>query len=107
MSDTGSNCFEDRANLDCLDEIDWQAEKTVKWSGNCVSRQIKEGNQAEFLVERRFLRDVEQELGIRSEAVGREVTRMTAGRNRRPELEQAMTAALTRADCHFRSARLR
>ena len=87
LSNAGSSYFEDRADLNCLDEIDWEAVKAGQWSGNGVSRQVKEGKQAEFLIERRFPWELVQDIGVRNEAVGREVTRMMAGRAYRPAVK--------------------
>ncbi len=91
LSNAGSSYFEDRADLNCLDEIDWDAVKATQWSGNGVSRQIKEGKQAEFLVERCFPWDLVRGIGVRSESVGREVTRMMAGRDHRPTVKALPT----------------
>lgn len=87
LSNAGSGYFEDRANLDQLSEIDWDAVRATKWSGNGISRQIKEGKQAEFLVERCFPWVLVRGIGVRSEAVGREITRMMAGREHRPTVK--------------------
>lgn len=87
LSNAGSGYFEDRANLDQLSEIDWNAVRATQWSGNGISRQIKEGKQAEFLVERCFPWELVQGIGVRSEAVGREITRMMAGREHRPTVK--------------------
>jgi hypothetical protein len=87
LSNAGSGYFEDRANLDQLSEIDWNAVRATQWSGNGISRQIKEGKQAEFLVERCFPWALVQGIGVRSEAVGREITRMMAGREHRPTVK--------------------
>jgi len=87
LSNAGSGYFEDRADLDQLSEIDWNAVSARQWSGNGISRQIKEGKQAEFLVERCFPWALVQGIGVRSEAVGREITRMMAGRDHRPTVK--------------------
>ncbi len=87
LSNAGSSYFEDRADLDCLNEVDWNAVKATKWSGNGVSRQIKEGKQAEFLVERCFPWNLIQGIGVQSETVGKEVTRILAGRSHRPTVK--------------------
>lgn len=87
LSNAGSGYFEDRASLDQLSEIDWNAVRATQWSGNGISRQIKEGKQAEFLVERCFPWALVQGIGVRSEAVGREITRMMAGRDHRPTVK--------------------
>lgn len=48
LSNAGARYFEDRSDLDQLDEIDWGAVQASVWQDR------KEGKQAEFLVERRF-----------------------------------------------------
>ena len=48
LSNAGSRYFEDRCDLDQLDNIDWNAVNAKNWSG------CKEEKQAEFLVERAF-----------------------------------------------------
>lgn len=87
LSNAGSSYFEDRADLNNLDEIDWKAVQAVQWSGNGVSRQVKEGKQAEFLIERCFPWGLVQGIGVRNEVVGREVTRLMAGRAHRPTVK--------------------
>ena len=98
LSSDGSSYFEESASLDCLDEIEWKAVEAIEWSGDGVSRQIEEGKQAEFLIERGLPWNPAQEIGVRSEAAGREVMRVTEGRIHRSKLEQALTAAPTRTD---------
>jgi hypothetical protein len=91
LSNAGSGYFEDRSDLSGLGEIDWEAVKAVQWSGNGVSRQVKEGKQAEFLIERCFPWGLVQGVGVRNEAVGREVTRMMTGREHRPTVKALPT----------------
>ena len=50
LSNAGSYYFEDRADLDQLHEINWNAVNTNQWSGSPT----KEQKQAEFLVEHGF-----------------------------------------------------
>jgi hypothetical protein len=57
LSNAGSYYFEDRADLAQLDEINWEAVQADRWSGNGIDRSIKEGKQAEFLIENRFSED--------------------------------------------------
>jgi len=47
-TNAGSRHFDDFANLNDLDRIDWNAVKAVNW------RNCKEQKQAEFLIEKRF-----------------------------------------------------
>jgi hypothetical protein len=54
LSNAGARYFEDYAEISKLGEINWEAVKARKWSGGGVSGTMKEGKQAEFLIERGF-----------------------------------------------------
>ena len=54
LSNAGAYYFEDRCDLKHLDEINWEAVKADQWGGNNIDPSIKEGKQAEFLVEGSF-----------------------------------------------------
>ena len=54
LSNAGAFYFESRCELDQLDEINWDAVQTDRWAGPGISSLIKEGKQAEFLLERSF-----------------------------------------------------
>ena len=54
LSNAGAYYFEDRCGLVYLDGINWDAIQTNRWSGAGISTSIKEGKQAEFLVETSF-----------------------------------------------------
>lgn len=69
LSNAGSRYFEDRADLAQLGEIDWSAVQAHRWGGNSVSPSVKEGKQAEFLVENAFPWDLVSRLGVRSQQV--------------------------------------
>ena len=69
LSNAGSFYFEDRCDLAQLDEIDWSAVRANRWSGNGVSRSVKEGKQAEFLVEHSFPWELVTRIGVRSQQV--------------------------------------
>lgn len=86
LSNAGSNYFEDRNDLSQLDEINWDAVKTNRWSGNGVSREIKEAKQAEFLVERCMPWELVKGIGVHSQVIGAEVTRLIAGHQHRPQI---------------------
>ena len=58
-----------------------------KWSGNGVSRDIKEGKQAEFLVEHRFPWHLLIGIGVYSQAQGEHVTRLTSGLSHKPQIK--------------------
>lgn len=48
LSNAGAFYFEDRSRLECLNEINWIAVHAIRWA----APEMKEGKQAEFLVER-------------------------------------------------------
>jgi hypothetical protein len=58
LSNAGSNYFEDRCDLDQLNEINWDAVAAHQWSGG-----LKEGKQAEFLVEKSVPWGLVEEVG--------------------------------------------
>ena len=59
-----------------MKEIDWQAVKSDKWGGANVDYRVKEGKQAEFLVEKQFPWNLVQKIGVRTQEVCEEVTRL-------------------------------
>lgn len=67
LSNAGARYFEDRSSLDHLGEINWDAVQTNKWSGNGVSRTMKEGKQAEFLIEGAFPWQLVERIGVISQ----------------------------------------
>jgi hypothetical protein len=73
LSNAGSRYFEDRADIANLSEINWSAVQTNRWSGNGVSRSIKESKQAEFLLEDGFPWSLVERIGVSSREVGQKV----------------------------------
>ncbi|WP_457648370.1 type II toxin-antitoxin system toxin DNA ADP-ribosyl transferase DarT [Profundibacter sp.] len=69
LSNAGAFYFEDRNDLALLGEIDWDAVQTNRWSGNDISRSVKEGKQAEFLMEHSFPWELVERVGVSSRAV--------------------------------------
>jgi len=59
-SNAGSRYFEDFANLNDLDRIDWNAIEANDW------RSCKEQKQAEFLIEDRFPLELVEGIGVYS-----------------------------------------
>lgn len=66
LSNAGAYYFEDRADVDDLGDIDWDAVAARQWSGNGIPRSVKEGKQAEFLVERSFPWRLVERIGVHS-----------------------------------------
>lgn len=69
LSNAGSRYFEDRKDLARLGDIDWDAVRTDRWAGAGVPSQIKDGKQAEFLVERSFPWELVRRIGVHSRRI--------------------------------------
>lgn len=65
LTNAGSRFFEDRADLQNLAELDWDAIAATKW------QMCKEGKQAEFLIEQRFPWELVERIGVYSDRVQR------------------------------------
>lgn len=87
LSNAGAYYFEDRANLDRLEDLDWAAIATRQWSGNGVDPFVKERKQAEFLMERDFPWHLVRRIGVRSGATYNRVVNLIAGHEHRPVVE--------------------
>lgn len=87
LSNAGAYYFEDRADLAQLGEINWDAVATNRWSGNGISRQVKEGKQAEFLVETAFPWHLVERIGVRADGVAQQVAAAMQGAAHRPTVE--------------------
>lgn len=86
LSNAASNYFEDRADLDHLSDVNWEAVNATRWSGNGISRSVKEGKQAEFLVERAFPWELFLGIGVKSKGTSQQVADLMRGRAHRPEV---------------------
>ncbi|MDY7807558.1 DUF4433 domain-containing protein [Burkholderia stagnalis] len=82
LSNAGSYYFEDRCSLDDLDEINWKAVDARDWRGG-----LKEGKQAEFLVENRFPWRLIRRIGVHSGQIYRQVLNMLPEDGHRPNVE--------------------
>lgn len=71
LSNAGSYDFEDRCDLDELDEVNWAAVAATRWSGGTVDPSIKRGKQAEFLMEHSFPWHLIRGIGTKSDRVAR------------------------------------
>lgn len=81
LGNAGSYYFEDRTDLNQLDEIDWNAVAARNWSDR------KEGKQAEFLVELEFPWDLVSRIGVRSRATYDQVLTELQGLDHKPVVE--------------------
>ncbi len=87
LSNAGSYYFEDRADLKDLGDINWAAVKTDQWGGPGVSPSIKEGKQAEFLIEKKFPWKLFSRIGIvRDERLSNKVNKILNGAEHKPSL---------------------
>jgi hypothetical protein len=87
LSNAGAYYFEDRCDVNQLDQINWDAVATNRWSGVGISRQVKEGKQAEFLYERCFPWHLIKRIGVHSQSVAQRVADATREASHRPPIE--------------------
>ena len=87
LSNAGAYYFEDRANLSHLNEVNWAAVQANRWSGNGIDRSIKEGKQAEFLIEQNFPWYLVERIGVHSLPTYLQVTNSLPANGHRPLIE--------------------
>lgn len=83
LSNAGSGYFESRCNLNQLGEIDWAAVANRDFR----SPNVKEGKQAEFLVEQRFPWSLVERIGVHTRTVAQQVANALSGAEHRPRIE--------------------
>lgn len=87
LSNAGARYFEDRSDLARLDEVNWDAVAARKWSGLGVPSSVKDGKQAEFLIERSFPWELVERIGIRSNETAQHVATALGNTPHRPPTE--------------------
>ena len=87
LSNAGAHYFEDRSDLARLDEIDWDAVQINHWAGEGISSSVKEGKQAEFLMERSFPRELVSRIGVRSPQIREQVGELLPKADHQPRVE--------------------
>jgi hypothetical protein len=87
LSNAGARYFDDCSDLAELGKVNWEAVQATKWSGLGVSPEIKEGKQAEFLVEDRFPWSLVERIGVFSSYVGNQVSARLGSAGHRPRVE--------------------
>lgn len=87
LSNAGAYYFEDRCSLAHLHEINWDAVQTDRWSGNGIAASVKEGKQAEFLMENSFPWQLVERIGVCSTAIYNQVINAIPGNGHRPRVE--------------------
>ena len=81
LSNAGSFYFEDRTDLDRLDDINWDAVTAKYWSG------FRDAKQAEFLIEGHFPWHLVEEIGVHNKATGDQAVNAIAGAEYRPGIQ--------------------
>ena len=81
LSNAGARYFEDRADLEHLVEIDWDAVEAADW------RQCKEGKQAEFLIEQRFSWELVSRIGVHSRGMYDRTVAVLGASTHKPPVE--------------------
>jgi hypothetical protein len=87
LSNAGGTYFEDRCDLAQLGEINWAAVQARKWSGQGVDSSVKEGKQAEFLMEHSFPWHLVERIGVYSSRVYQRAVNALPSGGHRPKIE--------------------
>lgn len=85
LSNAGAYYFEDRADLAQLGEVNWDAVAATRWSGTGTAPALKEGKQAEFLLEASFPWHLVERIGVYSHDIYQQAVRAIGGH--RPTVE--------------------
>ena len=86
-SNAGSRYFEDWSDLSQLDKVNWVAVQAQRWSGPGVDEALKEGKQAEFLMEHSFPWDMVSRIGVHSAGIRGKVLGETQMAKHQPPVE--------------------
>lgn len=81
LSNAGSNYFEDRCDVKQLCDINWSAVVANQW------KYVKEGKQAEFLIEGCFPWHLVDRIGVHSDPIAIQVDQALTGVAHRPRVE--------------------
>ncbi|HIX41237.1 MAG TPA: DUF4433 domain-containing protein [Candidatus Desulfovibrio intestinigallinarum] len=86
-TNAGSAFFDDYNTWDQLSEIDWDAVHATKWSGEDVPPRVKEGKQAEFLLEEFCPWEVFKCIFVYSESYYRQVEALLTSIPHKPKIQ--------------------
>lgn len=81
LSNAGAYYFDDRNDLNLLDEIDWEAVEARNW------KRSKDGKQAEFLIENGFSWELVERIGVHSQRIGAQVVKEQQHSAHKPRVE--------------------
>ncbi len=87
LSNAGSYYAEDRSDVAHLGEIDWEAVHARQWSGSGIPSSVKDGKQAEFLIERGFPWHLVERIGVHSQSYVGAVSAAMGAAAYRPRIE--------------------
>jgi len=87
LSNAGAYYFEDRCDFSLLNEIDWDAVRADRWGGPGIASTVKEGKQAEFLMEYSFPWHLIERIGVHSIGMYRRVVNALPPKGQRPQVE--------------------
>lgn len=87
LSNAGAYYFEDRADLAQLEEVNWEAVQNNGWGYRGVPQSVKEGKQAEFLIERAFPWSLISRIGVCSRPIYDQVRGLLHGAAHQPAVE--------------------
>jgi hypothetical protein len=87
LSNAGANYFEDRCDIAQINEVDWDAVQANKWGGPGIASSVKEGKQAEFLMEYHFPWHLIERIGVYSPDIYRQVINALPTDGHRPKVE--------------------
>lgn len=88
LSNAGAYAFEDRCDLAQLSEVDWAAVSARQWAGPGVPSSVKQGKQAEFLVERSVPWTLVERIGISQATISNDIGHAMANATHRPVVER-------------------
>ncbi len=89
LKNAGSYTFEDRCDLAQLGEIDWDAVQNNEWGFQGVDPSVRDGKQAEFLLERQFPWELIQRIGAHSRSIYDQVRAALAKTEHKTKVEVA------------------
>lgn len=87
LSNAGASYFEDYCDLERLSEIDWDAVQTHHWSGRDISSSVKEGKQAEFLIEKSFPWELVSCIGVQSQQIYQQAHTVLKAATHKPSIK--------------------
>ena len=87
LSNAGAYYFEDRCDLAQLSEIDWDAVQNNGWGYRGVSHSVRDGKQAEFLIENQFPWDLVSRIGVESQQIRDQVSTVLQTAAHTPPIE--------------------